>query len=93
MKVSHFIDYEYFLKGFAVECFDTEHHCVIYLFVALSNSCIYDLACRKTAAVRMKHFIAAHAVCTEALGTDVLQQPSFYIGLYRVMYFYVVRSG
>ena len=38
----------------------------------------------------MKHFVTAYAVCSEAFAADVFKKPSLYIGLYGVMYLYVV---
>ena len=81
MKMSHLVDDEDLLQRLAVECFDTEHHRVINLSVALSDSCVNDLFCRESAAVGMKHFIAADAVCSEALAADVFEKSSLDICL------------
>ena len=45
----HLVDHIDLLKRFAVEGFDAESKCVMYLPVCLSYSCINDLVGRKSA--------------------------------------------
>ena len=38
----------------------------------------------------MQHLVTAHAVCTETLAADILQQPSLDVCLHGIMYLYAI---